>query len=527
MTITQELRLIETEIDNYYKSNPLTKLPFGVAMWYYMAFCEDVAAKPYLKGTPLSKYESAIAADLLVVGLKNPFKWLLSDCSVGGKPPLAYSNKFYQSSHELFMIGDNYNAFELAFTYANRGLAEISIEGTTIVCNSDISNDLRYEAYDRISSIDDETPELAEGNLGSLVEPIIKVSDHTFSYNLKPKIISEALVILESVLSPRFSLPADWDFGYFSLDDFKQVANCLIVFSYIHFVARMIAAKKGCKGYGYANSIFLSRITDLENRLVRYTNCNRPTVARLIELMTYGEREINRPDPAIQPIVRLNPKLFALMPNLLIPNAIERNFIVLLNKLPEERSTYLRLVFEKEALMREEIKDKLSIPVIRSWHGDISTALPDIDLAIIDDVEKTCLILEMKWFIDPSEPREVIEKSQEISKGISQLTELSKALDRTPHLFLEKMGIDSSYDFVFAVDSKNFVGMSSVQNQNIPVIRHSNLIKKINADGSLKKTMDWLSTRKYLPTEGKHYKTIMLDFNLGKWGIHWAGFQLL
>ena len=36
-----ELRKIEEEIDNYYKSNPLLELPFAPAAWHLLAFAED------------------------------------------------------------------------------------------------------------------------------------------------------------------------------------------------------------------------------------------------------------------------------------------------------------------------------------------------------------------------------------------------------------------------------------------------------------------------------------------------------
>ena len=38
--LTPELRKIEKEIDNYYKSNPLVQLPFATAAWYLLASVE-------------------------------------------------------------------------------------------------------------------------------------------------------------------------------------------------------------------------------------------------------------------------------------------------------------------------------------------------------------------------------------------------------------------------------------------------------------------------------------------------------
>ena len=38
--VSPELRKIEKEIDNHYKFNPLLKLPFATAAWYFLAFAE-------------------------------------------------------------------------------------------------------------------------------------------------------------------------------------------------------------------------------------------------------------------------------------------------------------------------------------------------------------------------------------------------------------------------------------------------------------------------------------------------------
>ena len=39
--LTLELQKAEQEIDNYYKSNPLLKLPFATAAWALLAFAEE------------------------------------------------------------------------------------------------------------------------------------------------------------------------------------------------------------------------------------------------------------------------------------------------------------------------------------------------------------------------------------------------------------------------------------------------------------------------------------------------------
>jgi len=250
--------------------------------------------------------------------------------------------------------------------------------------------------------------------------------------------------ILSPILESQFTLPNSWQFSDYSMGHFREVSKCLMTIAYVHFVARMTAASQGCVGLGYSNSIFIATQDELLRRLVRYSSVPEHVVLRLIEDLTYGGRGIKKPDPAIQPLIKLNNHQYAIMPTLFISSSMERNFTILLNRLPSQRAIYSKLVSDKESLMRRRIQEGISSHQIRFFQGSISTGkdLPDIDLAIISDESKACLLLELKWFIEPAEVREVIEKSEEVQKGISQMVRLSEVVREMPQPFFDALGID-------------------------------------------------------------------------------------
>ena len=68
--VSPELRKIEEEVDNYYKTNPLLELPFGVAVWYLLAYYDDLNLIELMKTK--NDYDISILADSLVVFLRNP-----------------------------------------------------------------------------------------------------------------------------------------------------------------------------------------------------------------------------------------------------------------------------------------------------------------------------------------------------------------------------------------------------------------------------------------------------------------------
>jgi hypothetical protein len=525
--VSMELREIERQVDSHYKTNPLMQLSFGAAAWYYMSFSEYVAAKPFLVGEQQSVQEAAAFVDRFIFLLKNPFCWLLSSCESGGKPRHVYNGYYYRASIDLRNLAESYDSFEVAFTYASREIVELSLEGSTIVSNHATQGDTRYEAYSRIAKVETVPLQPSAGSVFDLVAESVIVSGEKFTFDLNPRVVSQAINMLSPVLDMKYSLPGEWDFGDFSLKEFRRVVDSLFAIACLHYCARLVAVKKGCNYLGYSSSIFLTGKGDLENRLVRYSGCDSSIVSRIIELMTYGRMGIEKPDPAIQPIIKINENTLALMPSLLIGNAVERNFTVLINKLPKMKVLYSKLVSEKEKVMREATKRDLTVPGVRYFNGQLSPELPDLDLTIISDVEKVCIILELKWFIEPAEVREVIEKSEEVAKGISQMLKLSDVLKTNPCLFFERLRVDAEYDFVFSVVSDNFIGMGNVQHPKIPVVRWKHFLNKANSLHSLRGTMEWLSDRRYLPIEGKHYEVIEETRSIGEWSNKWYGLNPL
>ena len=176
--------------------------------------------------------------------------------------------------------------------------------------------------------------------------------------------------------------------------------------------------------------------------------------------------------------------------------------------------------------MRKRLIFDLSVQGFRFLWRDVQ-GLPDVDLAIISDSEKTCLLLELKWFIGPTEPREIIEKSEEIKKGISQSLILKRAFLNKHTQLLEKLQIDSSYELEAVVVSENWVGYANIQNPIIPVILADHLIAKLKVTDGLQSTVKWLRARKYLPKKGEHFETAKHAATVGKWTVDWYEIQLL
>ena len=75
-----ELRTAEREIDSQYLANPLVRLHFAEAGWYFLAFCDEFIIRDMIRQDAQTVHENAAITDNLVVHSKWPLRWLWQTC---------------------------------------------------------------------------------------------------------------------------------------------------------------------------------------------------------------------------------------------------------------------------------------------------------------------------------------------------------------------------------------------------------------------------------------------------------------
>ena len=523
--VSLELRKIEKEIDNYYKSNPLLNLPYATAAWSFMAFVENWIWDQV--NQELTSQELGILVDNVVNEMKDPMLWLFNNCKPGGNFPCNNDKDILAASRDLLRLGKKYGWFAAAYTYASRGWVELELQDSIIQPKDKFFKDIEYQAYGRLIKAHeiDEAASLIDPDrsylLWETIGQSVKVIGDRFKYQMNPQIVSDVTSTINTGYDVAFPLPEEWEFGSYSLGDFRRAFEAILAMADIHWRARRIAIEKGCQNNAYLDSIYLPTCTELLRRVSRYSGLPDNKVQSIIDDLTYGNRGIKHPDLALQPLIKMNSEYYAIMPQLWLSLSPERNLTILLNKICDERRIYLELVNEKETLMRKHIISELCDDKIRFDWGNVAN-LPDIDLAIVNDSEKICLLLELKWFIAPAEFGEVVEKSEDIEKGISQSLQLKQAFANNCDPLLRKLRIDSSYRFETVVVTQNWIGYANVQSPEVPIIRADHLLAKLKVTDSLLSSIVWLKDRKYLPTEGVDFEKQGVTSTIGNWTVKWT-----
>lgn len=533
-SVSKELREIEKEVDNYYKSNPLMEIPFAAAAWYLLAYAEEYMLNQFIKAASSIQDIHSLGSDF-ITEIEHAMAWIYRDCEQNGQIPYARDKDLYKTSKDLFKLSQKYDWFVFAYTCASGKdkVLDLELQGSTIHPSGTFFDSIEYEAYNIL--IDPREREEVQNILNPETMPILaiqtikeslKIEGDRFRYELNENMVSNMKTFLKPFFDRMFLLPSEWEFSHYTLGDFQRVFEVICAIAHIHWEARIMAWQRGVSNKGYIDSIYVITYGDLIRRAARYSDIPPTTVRSILDDLTYGSSDIDNPMPALQPLIKLNSRHYVIAPNIWRCSSAERNFTALLNRMPNEEKIYSKLSNEQENLMKEHITTDVIVEGFEFVSANIAN-LTDIDLAIINKSEKACLLLELKWFIAPTTGKERINKSKSIKGGISQIQKLKQAFMDNHKPLLDKLGIDSSYRLEGIVVSENWIGNGNVQSPEVPVIRANHLIEKLKVTDSLRSTMDWLQNGEYLPKEGMHFKVCRPTTTIGKWNLQWFGIRPL
>jgi len=533
--VSPEIRNVEKEIDKFYLTNPLLNENFGYAAWFYSAFCEDTIARDALSLNNSNIHHSKYETENHTEALKYGIKWLYDNCSKNGEIIRKYNDSHYGFSKELYELAINYHLFSVILTYASRGLVELELKlnDKTIFAKRPLFLSSEYEAFSRLTQ---ENPSDKFNFQDYPINPSdisLRFKDDRFFYSYNTSTILKIKEFYSEFNNGRFQLPYDWSFSKFDLKDFKEFYETIFCMCILRFNARLLAEKYwfnkiGKLGLGFADSIIVKEINELIKQIVKYSDLDREKVESIVSYLTYGSKSIQNTEPAIQPFIKLRNDELAIIPSLIISTAAERNLTVLFNKLPHEREIYLRLVNEKEDIMIDNLKNEIQYLNVRFESRILlKNNLPDIDCAIIDDDNRIGCIIELKWFIDPAEVREIIEKSEELTHGIDQLIELKDQIESGNTYILERLNITSKYKIFYLLISANWIGYGDVQHDDVPILSEKLFHRKLRSFNSLNILLNWIKARSYLPKENVHYEFVDINTKIGDWSFNWFGIKPL
>jgi hypothetical protein len=520
----RDIKEIEREIDEAFASNELTTVPWTQSAWTVLSVAEDYHFNIAV-ARPLPEREAAIYVDGLVNTLTHPLRVLRERAP---KLPTSLDRRYieahYGLAHEWLGAAEDYNHFCSMFPLFHAKEIELNINEDTLEPTDWSSTDLSYETYDRF--VGKRAPESERSLDATAVEAIlrasIRASGGAYSVDFSRRLVDELKRHLAPAFDGRHVLPENWQFSRFSLAEYRAIFVFLQIAAEAWFAARQIVAP-GVRGIAYEGSVWTPRKGALFKLLSRHTRQSGKAIQSVLEYLTFGAVGIRNPDIAIQPLVDLGNDHFAISPFLMTQIHAERNLCVLLNQVPADRKLYAALVDDKEEHLRAETIEALQPLGFAFRYGEIGQT--DVDLAVIDPGSKICLCIELKWFIEPAEIREVRMRSEELAKGVSQAKILNELYATKDGRLLGLLGIPGDYQFLAMVGSVNFIGRAAIQDPDVPIAKLWHVVAKIQETGSLLTTIEWLKARQYLPVKHRDYEVQEIPIQSGRWKSRWYGIK--
>ncbi|MCA1396118.1 hypothetical protein [Bradyrhizobium sp. BRP56] len=521
MAVDEAIIEAERAIDQAFEASPLLSLPSNQAMWTVLAVNEDIFLRLH---TERPHEEMHMVADTLLNSLTHPLRTCMRRWRDSSSPVRrTYVPDDYGHAWQWLKLAEQYDQFCSIFPLWHRKRLKLSVKGKRLLSESVHKDDKTYEAYNRLirkEGRDDPVLEDPPAELLQLLRDRTKLRETWFRLKFDREVVARLVDFHREPTARRFTLPDDWRFLNFSLKEYRTVMVTMQSMMHGWYLVRTMVANDGMRGMGYPSSVWLLDKDDLANQLAEYTNVPRPSLEAILDLVTFGSNGILNPDVATQPLIGLGNNQVALAPFVFLNLNVERNLCTLLNQIKEERDHYSRLVDMKEDALIGEIRQFLADTEFEVITGKLPST--DVDCAIVDRNNRCCLCLELKWFIEPAEIREIGDRTKDLKKGLTQARHLNELFRANDQRLRQLLGINSAYDFLSAVGSVNWIGMADVQDPSIPIVKVWHLMGELKEKG-LPAIMSWLRQRDYLPKPGRDFNVVSLPIKVGDWSADWYG----
>jgi hypothetical protein len=135
----------------------------------------------------------------------------------------------------------------------------------------------------------------------------------------------------------------------------------------------------------------------------------------------------------------------------------------------------------------------------------------EIDLLIPDLKSKTLLVCELRWMLQPGDPREVHNRKKVCREKVAQLERKMQWLSVRKHIALQSLGLSGEvaaewqYAGVVSVDA--FGGVLS-PNAELPLLPNKVFKQGLEKASSLREFVLWCKSLRWLPKEGEHFGVV-------------------
>ena len=237
---------------------------------------------------------------------------------------------------------------------------------------------------------------------------------------------------------PKPSINTDIELAGYTIKDVYVYWNCFSILLDIYIECCRFKFKNDYDGF--RNSLVLSiKRSEIASIISHYSNLPESVTSIITDELTFNIDQ-QRPDIQIQPLVPFNSFEYVFLTPHLISTA---NWEVCLLRLWAKKYTdkYGALVASTKVNISHELALRINshdnlIVENKKIFDDAGNVIAEIDLAIFDILNRSLMISEIKWVIEPDSFQEESHVHQELQKGINQLKRIQDIITKNASIII-------------------------------------------------------------------------------------------
>lgn len=510
--------LADQAIDNIIPPYPL----LDMSVWQLLTVAEDRIRMCYVGLFLGDELEIELLVDNMKYSLRHAINHVYKK-TINEKIslPSTVRREAYEQASKLLEAAKKYESLSrlISATYSSEGYFIKEDDNYRLEYDSDI----RYNVLEGFGHGANIEPDITgvlyhwfRVGADSIEKKIIQKQIHESVRVKKGKVIYPyqghlACGISEQIPQREFIIPEDFKFPWGSAYKTQMLINSLLVRCFYHVLAIQIAKEKSSLRNGAVSSLLLILTKEqLFSELQMLTDSKDEEIYSFIDTLIYGYKS-KTPDIALQPLFQTKSGLLMIPCYHILNSNIQRNILALTAKIDSKYFDSQSSFFEEQMLSTIKLSLKNWPYKILNKEFNINKVKEEIDGLILDEVNKTVVLLECRWILQPGDIREVFNKIQAAASKVKQLSrKVDFVKDNLLEVILRSFGdvIDtaslSDWKVRGIVVIQGFGGTVSEQS-DIPIITTDIFCKGLDNFKNLELLYSWVKSLSWLPVKGKHF----------------------
>lgn len=530
----QILEAVEADLDHNYHSIPIPHPNKAIATWYLLTALEDNLRGLMTRTAEADASIVEVHLDRQKYSARFALARIREECenTSSAALPARVVPKLYLKTMDLLFAGIDYMAATQICSAAHVGTLRFEENDETIEIVADqAKHDKRYAALELLGhfppDVVDHTTKLYawarwdeyKPRIVDVIAQSVRVVGEKIVYEYQTSL---AVGLANEMTQLPQMVPDGWRFPWGGRAETQLLINAMCVRCMYHWIAVVFGARlNGLRGDGEASIFYVTTKSRLILDLKELCSLNESVIRSFVQYLTYGYA-MNVPDPALQPIIPLRDGLVGIPCILFLSSNYERNLLSLQARIDSSTFDGMSKLFE-DGMVRDLLEK-----ILPRWplaKGNVTIRadgkFEEIDLLIADPASQILLVCELRWMLQPGDPREVNNRKKVCWEKVEQLARKVSWLRQRTEVALASLNIENvdvqKWQIEGVVVIQTFGGALS-RRPEFPIMTASGFAQGIEHAHSLRHFASWSQSLSWLPQEETHFRMVPQERHLSVLG---------